>query len=97
MKLTAWENHPNKVHEKVISPKVKYLRSRVCNFHVVVVEHARGIVKDQSVYLSNADDDLERVAERMRGRDESRNNEAHRAPGELFSQMLVSWSNYAGT
>lgn len=44
--LTAWENHPDEVHEKIINPKVQELRSAVGDLLVVMVEHAGGIVED---------------------------------------------------
>ena len=48
-----------------------------------MIEHASSIVKDETVNLANADDDLEGVAERMRGSYEGRYNEAEGSPSEL--------------
>lgn len=54
-----------------------------------MVEHGGGIVKNQSVHLSNANDDLKRVSERVRGSNEVGNEEAHWAPGELLNHQSV--------
>ena len=83
--LTAREHHPDEVHKEVIPPEIQELRARVCDLLIVVVEHAGGIVEDESVDLADADDDLERVAERMRGGYEGGYDEAERPPGELCS------------
>lgn len=48
-----------------------------------MVEHRRGIVEDQSVHLAYADDDLDRMAERVRGGDHVGDDTAQRSPGEL--------------
>ena len=49
-----------------------------------MVEHAGGVVEDQAVDLAYADDDLERVAERVRVCDEEGYDEAEWAPCELL-------------
>jgi hypothetical protein len=82
-RLTARENHPDEVHEEVISPEVQKLRSRVCDLRIVVIEHAGCVVEDQTVDLANTDDDLERMAERVRICDEKGYNEADRPPCKL--------------
>ena len=89
MKLTAWENHPDKVHEEVVTPKVQKLRSAVSNLLVVVVEHAGSIVEYKTINLSNRDNDLERVAEGMLSGDECGNNKAQWTPGKLFGACLL--------
>ena len=48
-----------------------------------MIEHAGSIVENEAVDLADADDDLERVAERMRGCYEGCYSEAERPPGEL--------------
>lgn len=48
-----------------------------------MVEHAGGIVEDKAVDLADADDDLERVAECVRGSYESCYDEAERSPSKL--------------
>ena len=60
--LTAWENHPDEVHEEIVEPKVKELWTAIGNLFVVVVEHAGGIIEDEAVNLSNANDDLKGMA-----------------------------------
>jgi hypothetical protein len=81
--LTARENHPNEVHEEVVSPEVQKLGSRVRDLRVVVIEHAGCVVENQAVDLAHADDDLEGVAERVRVCDEEGYDETDRAPCEL--------------
>lgn len=44
--LTSRENHPNEIHEKVITPEIEELWSRVRDTLIIVVEHASGIVED---------------------------------------------------
>ena len=84
VKLTAWENHPNKVHKEVVNPEVQELRSAVSNLLIVMIEHAGGIVKDEAVDLSNRNDNLKRVTKRMLSSNECSNDEAQWAPGKLF-------------
>lgn len=52
-----------------------------------MIEHAGGIIEDQSIDLADADNDLERVTKRMGGRDECGDNEAERSPCELFISL----------
>jgi len=81
--LTARENHPNEVHEEVVTPEVQKLGSRVRDLRVVVIEHAGCVVENQAVDLAHADDDLEGVAQRVRVCDEEGYDKADRAPCEL--------------
>ena len=55
-----------------------------------MIKHAGCVVKDQAIDLANADDDLERVAQRVGGRNERGDNEAERAPGELRDTSSIS-------
>lgn len=48
-----------------------------------MIEHAGSIVQYETVDLANTDDDLEGVAERMRGSYEGCYDEAEGSPGEL--------------
>ena len=82
-KHTAWDNHPDEVHSEVVSPEVENLRSAVFDVAVVQIEHAGGIVENQSVHLTNAHNDLERVSQRVGGGNECCNEEAEWSPGEL--------------
>jgi hypothetical protein len=52
-----------------------------------VIEHACCVVEDQAVDLTYADDDLERVTERMRVCDEECYDEAEWAPCELSIEL----------
>ena len=74
--LTARENHPDEVHEEVVAPEVEELRARVRHLLVVVIEHAGGVVEDEAVDLPDAHDDLEGMAQGMRGGDEGGDDEA---------------------
>lgn len=84
VKHTAWEDHPDEVHEEIVKPEVQELRSAICDILIVVVEHASSIVKNETVDLSRRYNHLERVAEWMLGGNKRSNNEAHRTPGELI-------------
>jgi hypothetical protein len=48
-----------------------------------VIEHAGGIVENKSVNLTDADDDLEGMAKRVRCGYKGCDDEAERAPGKL--------------
>lgn len=85
--LTAREHHPDEIHEEVVPPEVEELRPRICNLLIVVIEHAGGVVENEAVDLTHADDDLEGMAQRMRGGDEGCYDEAQRSPGELCIQI----------
>ena len=91
-RLTAWEDHPEEVHEEVVTPEVQKFRATVDDILVVEIECVSGIVQDEAVDLAHADNDLERVAERVRGRYHCCNYEAERAPCELFPKPRVSIS-----
>jgi hypothetical protein len=52
-----------------------------------MVEHARGVVENQSIDLANTDNDRERVAERVRGHNEQGDDETEGSPGELFISL----------
>lgn len=82
--LTAGEDHPDEVHEKVVDPEVQELRSAICDTLVVMVEHACGIVEDEPVNLPNANNDLQGMAKSMLSGDEGSDNKAQRPPGELY-------------
>lgn len=68
-------DNPEGVHEHKVTPEVKRLRARVRTVEEVVVEQARGIVEHVAVELSERDDDLEWIAERVVGRDEAGGHE----------------------
>jgi hypothetical protein len=74
--LTAGEDHPNEVHEEIIDPEVQELRSAICNALIIMVKHACSIVEDETVYLADGDDYLQRMAQGMIYGDESCDNEA---------------------
>ena len=60
--LTTRYDHPDKVHEEIIKPKVVCLRSAVGYVLVVMVEHAGGKVEHQAIHLSNRHQGLQRIS-----------------------------------
>ena len=48
-RLTAWEDHPDEVEEKVVSPKIVSLRSEVGDAFEPVVEETGGIVEQETI------------------------------------------------
>jgi hypothetical protein len=55
-----------------------------------VVEHAGGIVQNAAVNLAGRNDDLEGVAQGVRGCDESGDDEAEGAPEELRGGLAAN-------
>ena len=51
-RLTAWEDHPDKVEEKVVSPKIVSLWSEVGDALEPVVEETGGIVQYETIELT---------------------------------------------
>jgi hypothetical protein len=88
--LTTRKDHPNKIHKKVIKPKIQKLRPAVRNPRIVMIKHARRIIKYQSIDLAHADDNLERVPKRVRFNNQEGEQETDWAPGELFPSNNVS-------
>jgi hypothetical protein len=54
-----------------------------------VIEHASCVVQNEAVDLTERDDDLERVTERVLGGDQGCDNKAEGAPGELSGVSLA--------
>lgn len=73
-------NNPEEVAEEVVSPEVKSLRSAVHNVVYNLLERADGVVQDVTVQLAQADDELERVSQRVVDNDEVDTEEGHWAP-----------------
>ena len=48
-RLTAWEDHPDKVEEKVVSPKIVSLRSEVGDTLEPVVEETGDIIQQETI------------------------------------------------
>ena len=69
-----WDDEPEEVHHEVVHPEVKELWAGVYNALVVVVEHAGGIVKNDTVKLAGGDDDLDWMAEWVLGGDHGGDN-----------------------
>jgi len=83
LELTPGNYNPEKVHEKIIPPKVVRVGPRVLDVGAVKVEHTCGVVKDKAVKLAYTDDDLKRVTEGVGGCDQGDEQQAQRAPAEL--------------
>ena len=60
--LTARDDNPDKIHEEIVAPKVVWLRSGIIETFMIKVEHAGGVVEDVTVYLTQRDHCLKRVA-----------------------------------
>jgi hypothetical protein len=89
VRLTARENHPNEIHEEIITPEIKELRPAIRNILVIVIKHARRIVKNQAIDLSHAHNNLQRVSQGMGCGYESRDDEAEGSPRKLSPKKLV--------
>lgn len=89
MALTPWYYYPYKVHEKVVTPKVVRLWPAVCNAFVIEVKHARRVVEDIAVNLTEGYHSLKRMAQRMLSSDKPCHGEGERAPADLTSRVLV--------
>ena len=50
--LTARYYNPDEVHEEIIPPEVIRFWATVCQTLAVMIEHARSIVKNVSIYLT---------------------------------------------
>ena len=55
-----------------------------------MVEHAGGVVENVAVDLARGDDDLQRVAERVRGGDHGGDDEAEGTPAELDARSVLA-------
>ena len=81
--LTARYDNPDEVHEEEVKPKVVCFRSAVCQVLVIVVEHARSVVENVAVYLTQGDHSLEGEAHRMLSCDEVCGKVGQRTPADL--------------
>ena len=66
VKPTSRKHDPNEVHEKVVEPKIISLRPAILYIVVVEVEHGCGVVQDIAIDLTEANNELQRVAKGMR-------------------------------
>lgn len=81
--LTARYDNPDEVHEEEVKPEVVCFRSAVCQVLVIVVEHARSVVENVAVYLTQGDHSLEGEAHRMLSCDEVCGKVGQRTPADL--------------
>lgn len=51
--LTARDNNPNKVHEKVISPEVEWFRAGVVHVVYVMIKHASRVIQNIAIELTH--------------------------------------------
>ena len=82
VKLTSRKDDPDEVHEKVVEPEIVSFRPAILYVMMVEVEHGCGVVQNVAIYLTKANDELERVAKRMRLRNVECDHIAHRTPAD---------------
>lgn len=70
----AWDHDPERVHQDEVAPVIGRLGPGVGPVEEIVVKHACRVVQDVAVQLAKGDDGLQRVAERVVGRDETGGN-----------------------
>jgi hypothetical protein len=85
--LTARYDNPDEVHEEEVKPEVICFRSAVCQVLVIVIEHARSIVENVAVYLTQGDHSLEGEAHRMLRCDEVCDKVGQRTPADLEMRL----------
>lgn len=76
------DNNPDRIAENIIHVKVKLLRATVHNAMNNLIEVASTKVQHITIKLSNADDQLDRVSQRMLLDDTPRAKERHETPEE---------------
>jgi hypothetical protein len=86
--LTARYDNPDEVHEEEVKPEVVCFRSAVCQVLVIVVEHARSIVENVAVYLTQGKDSLEGEAHRMLSCDQVCDEVGQRTPADLKMRYI---------
>lgn len=87
-RLTARNNDPEKVAQKVVAPKVVRLGPGVADTKDEVIECRSAIVEEQAVHLSYAYQSLQRVTERVSERNHGCDYEADGTPEELQDQSI---------
>ena len=68
--LTTRYDDPEKIHEKVIHPKIVRLWTAVIDTFEIKIEHTGGIVQNVAVELSQGDYGLKWVSQGMTRRDQ---------------------------
>lgn len=63
--LTTGNDNPNKIHEKVIEPKVVSLRSAIGESLMIMIEHACRVVQNVAINLAQRNHGLKRMTEGM--------------------------------
>lgn len=82
-RLTAWNHNPYEVQEKVVAPKIIRLGPAICKSLMVMIKHARGVIENVAIYLTQRDHGLKRVTQRVFIRDENSDYEREWAPENL--------------
>jgi hypothetical protein len=86
--LTARYDNPDEVHEEEVKPEVVCFRSAVCQVLVIVIEHARSIVENVAIYLTQGDHSLKGEAHRMLRCDEVCDKVGQRTPADLKTRYI---------
>lgn len=60
--LTAWNDNPDKIHEKEVEPEIVSFRPAIRQILVVMIEHAGSVVENQAVNLAEGNQGLERMS-----------------------------------
>jgi hypothetical protein len=79
----ARNDNPESIHQDKVSPVVSGLGARVRHVENVMIEHGGCVVENVAVELTEGDDELEGVAERVVVGDETGGDEGKGAPEGL--------------
>lgn len=74
--LTAWDDDPYEVHEDIVTPKIVSLWSAISETFVIMVKHARRIVENVAINLSEGNHCLKRMPQWVLDCNEVCNHEA---------------------
>jgi hypothetical protein len=80
---TRGDNNPDEVHQKVIHPKIIWLRSGIWSAVDIVVKQTGRIIQGVAVQMAHAHNYLDWVAQGMPDCGQVCNNEAQWSPQEL--------------
>lgn len=75
IKLTTRNDNPDKIQEKVVKPKVIRFRPAICEPFMVMIEHARSIVENIAIDLTQGNQGLQRVTKGMLSSDQHGHDE----------------------
>lgn len=92
-KHTRRHDNPDEVHEKIVQPKVVWLRSAIWPTIDIVIEQTSGIVQCIAVKMGHTHNQLHGVAQRMPHSSQIGHEKAQRTPEKLLFRQ--SQSNYS--